>query len=108
MDEDARVGKGQTLTRATVEKHDDPGFRELRKLDARLEVLEPDASPEEITVLVDDYVRVLGPILAEFPPMSKKTVDLNSAMEEFTYNEAQLAVIAAARERLRSAESGSA
>lgn len=100
--------KCETLTRATIEKHDDPGFRELRELDARLESLEPDASPEEIAVLVDDYVRVLGPILAEFPPMSKKTVDLNSAMEEFTYNEAQLAVVAAARERLRSAEGGSA
>ena len=100
--------KYEKLTRAFIEKHDDPEFRELRVLDTRLESLEPDASPEEITVLVDDYVRVLGPILAEFPPMSKKTVDLNSAMEEFTYNEAQLAVIAAARERLRSAESGSA
>ena len=100
--------KCETLTRATIEKHDDPGFRELRELDARLESLEPDASPEEIAVLVDDYVRVLGPILAEFPPMSKKTVDLNSAMEECVYNEAQLAVVAAARERLRSAEGGSA
>ena len=100
--------KYTTLIQASIEKHDDPNFRELRELDARLEALEPDASPEEITTLVDDYVRVLGPILAEFPPMSKKTVDLNSAMEEFTYNEAQLAVIAAARERLRSAEGGSA
>ena len=100
--------KYETLTRAFIEKHDDPEFRELRVLDTRLESLEPDASPEEIAVLVDDYVRVLGPILAEFPPMSKKTVDLSSAMEEFTYNEAQLAVITAARERLRSAEGGSA
>ena len=96
--------KYTTLIQASIEKHDDPNFRELRELDTRLEVLEPDASPEEIAVLVDDYVRVLGPILAEFPPMSKKTVDLNSAMEECVYNEAQFAVITAARERLKSTE----
>ena len=96
----------ETLTRATVEKHDDPGFRELRELDARLEALEPDASPEEITALVDDYVRVLAPILAEFPPMNQETVALNSAMEECTYSEAQFAVITAARERLKSTEGG--
>lgn len=92
----------ETLTRAFIEKQDDPGFRELRELDARLEALEPDASPEQITKLIDDYVRVLSPILTGFPPTSEKASDLNSAMEEFTYNEAQLAVITAARKRLRS------
>ncbi len=95
-----------TLIQASIEKHDDPNFRELRELDARLEALEPAASPEEITALVDDYVRVLRPILAGFPPMSKKTVDLNSAMEECVYNEAQFAVITTARERLKSTEGG--
>lgn len=96
--------KYETLTRAFIEKHDDPGFRELRELDARLESLEPDASPEEIAVLVDDYVRVLGPICARFAPTSEKTLALASAMEEFTYNEAQLTVITGARKRLRSSD----
>ena len=96
--------KYTTLIHASIEKHDDPNFRELRELDARLEALEPDASPEEITALVDDYVRVLGPILADFPPMNQETVALNSAMEECVYNEAQFAVITAARERLKSTE----
>ena len=96
--------KYTTLIQASIEKHDDPNFRELRELDARLEALAPDASPEEITALVDDYVRVLGPILAEFPPMNQETVALNSAMEECVYNEAQFAVITAARERLKSTE----
>ncbi len=93
--------KYETLTRASIEKHDDPNFRELRELDARLEALEPDAPPEEIKALTDDYVRVLGPIRARFAPMSEKTLALASAMEEFTYNEAQLTVIAIAREQLR-------
>ena len=96
--------KYEKLTRAFIEKHDDPGFRELRELDTRLEVLEPDASPEEIAVLVDDYVRVLGPIRARFAPTSKKALALASAMEEFTYNEAQLTVITSARKRLRSSD----
>ena len=95
-----------TLIQASIEKHDDPNFRELRELDARLDALEPDASPEEITALVDDYVRVLAPILAEFPPMNQETVALNSAMEECIYSEAQFAVITAARERLKSTEGG--
>ena len=93
--------KYETLTRTSIEKHDDPNFRELRELDARLEALEPDAPPEEIKALTDDYVRVLGPIRARFAPMSEKTLALASAMEEFTYNEAQLTVITTAREQLR-------
>jgi transcriptional regulator, merR family len=93
--------KCETLIRNSVEKQDDPSFRELRELDARLEALDPDASPEEIAELVDDYVRVLGPILTGFPQVSEKVSELNSAMEEFTYNEAQLTVITAARERLK-------
>lgn len=92
--------KCETLIRDSTEKQDDPNFRELRELDEKLEALEPDSSPEEIEGMVDDYVRVLGPILSGFPPVSEKMSDLNSAMEEFTYNEAQLAVITAARERL--------
>lgn len=100
--------KYETLTRAFIEKQDDLEFRELRELDARLEALEPDASPEEITVLVDDYVRVLSSIRARFAPTSEKAVALASSMEEFTYNEAQLAVITAARKRLRSPEDGAA
>lgn len=94
--------KCETLIRESVENQDDPNFRELRDLDERLEALTPDASPEEVSGLVDDYVRVLAPILAGLPRMSEKTIDLNSAMEEFTYNEAQLAVITAARQRLQS------
>ena len=39
--------------------------------------------------------------------MSDKTIELNSAMEKFTYNDAQLAVITLARERLQSAGDGS-
>ena len=93
--------KCETLIRNSVEKQDDPSFQELRELDARLEALDPDASPEEIAELVDDYVRVLGPILTGFPQVSEKVSELNSAMEEFTYNEAQLTVITAARERLK-------
>ena len=93
--------KCETLIRNSVEKQDDPSFRELRELDARLEALDPDASPEEIAELVDDYVRVLGPILTGFPQVSEKVSELNSVMEEFTYNEAQLTVITAARERLK-------
>ena len=92
----------ETLSRSFIEKQqNDPNFRELRELDARLEALDPDASPEEIAELVDDYVRVLGPILTGFPQVSEKVSELNSAMEEFTYNEAQLTVITAARERLK-------
>ena len=99
--------KYETLIRDSIQKQDDPSFQALRELDARLEILEPESSPEAIRELADAYVEVLGPILAGFPRMSDKTIELNSAMEEFTYNDAQLAVITLARERLQSAGDGS-